>query len=192
MQHPNDSIAVEKYFISRRLPSLDAEDEYMRNKFSSMSFNSHSLFKQVIDPSQRRHSIAHIIEPDYSYTENMRYSEEMRRDHRMLIEEESMTRRSSLSSISSFSSLDKGRYARSPELRTSHKMAERKRRQEMKELFDELRMILSAEKSLKTSRWEILSQSIDHIGNLRSRIYSKENELEQLRHEIEQLKNHIT
>ena len=51
-------------------------------------------------------------------------------------------------------------YSRSPELRISHKLAERKRRKEMKELFDELREHLPADRGMKASKWEILSKGM--------------------------------
>ena len=51
-------------------------------------------------------------------------------------------------------------YSRSPELRISHKLAERKRRKEMRDLFDELRDQLPADRGMKASKWEILSKGL--------------------------------
>jgi hypothetical protein len=61
---------------------------------------------------------------------------------------------------------DKGKdapFSRSPELRISHKLAERKRRKEMKDLFDELREQLPQDRGMKASKWEILSKGLDMV-----------------------------
>ncbi|KAG0243356.1 hypothetical protein BGW41_002244 [Actinomortierella wolfii] len=79
-------------------------------------------------------------------------------------------------------------YSRSPELRISHKLAERKRRKEMKELFDELRDSLPVDRSLKTSKWEILSKAVDYISNMKAAQEDLTKEVEMLREEVQRLK----
>ncbi|KAJ7180089.1 hypothetical protein C8R43DRAFT_971586 [Mycena crocata] len=79
-------------------------------------------------------------------------------------------------------------YSRSPELRVSHKLAERKRRKEMKELFDELRDQLPADRGMKASKWEILSKAIDFVGQLKQGHQDMAREIEMLRHELETIR----
>ncbi|KAJ1971132.1 hypothetical protein H4R35_005447 [Dimargaris xerosporica] len=79
-------------------------------------------------------------------------------------------------------------YSRSPELRVSHKLAERKRRREMKDLFDELRDQLPLDKSLKTSKWEILSKAIVFISDLKDSEKAHREEAESLRNQLAVLK----
>ncbi|KAL1924057.1 uncharacterized protein VTP21DRAFT_7092 [Calcarisporiella thermophila] len=75
-------------------------------------------------------------------------------------------------------------YSRSPELRISHKLAERKRRKEMKELFDELRESLPFDKSLKTSKWEILSKAVEYINKMKQSQDTMSKEIESLRRQL--------
>ncbi|KAI5923329.1 putative HLH transcription factor [Camillea tinctor] len=86
-------------------------------------------------------------------------------------------------------------YSRTPELRVSHKLAERKRRTEMKELFEQLRDLMPQERGSKASKWEILTKAIaehqrqtDHIKNLSSHYQTAVQESELLRREMERLR----
>lgn len=82
-------------------------------------------------------------------------------------------------------------YSRTPELRISHKLAERKRRTEMKELFDQLRDLMPQERGSKASKWEILTKAIaehqrqiDHIRALTTHYNSALAEIDMLRREV--------
>ncbi|TFL06010.1 hypothetical protein BDV98DRAFT_601304 [Pterulicium gracile] len=79
-------------------------------------------------------------------------------------------------------------YSRSPELRVSHKLAERKRRKEMKELFDELRDHLPADRGMKASKWEILSKAIEFVSQLKQHNRDVVQENDMLRHEVAALR----
>ncbi|KAI7875206.1 hypothetical protein K492DRAFT_211064 [Lichtheimia hyalospora FSU 10163] len=116
----------------------------------------------VVTPSLRRSSLARMRQPDDD-TEQL------------------ATRERAGSSSSA--------YSRSPELRISHKLAERKRRKEMNDLFDELRDILPVEKGLKTSKWEILSKALEYIATLRERETQWTQEKDQLHRELASLQH---
>ncbi|KAG9019525.1 hypothetical protein FRB90_000834 [Tulasnella sp. 427] len=79
-------------------------------------------------------------------------------------------------------------YSRSPELRVSHKMAERKRRKEMKDLFDELRDQLPADRGMKASKWEILSKAVDYISQLKVAYTDMSTEIDRLRGQVDTLR----
>ncbi|TFB04027.1 Protein esc1 [Trichoderma ghanense] len=83
-------------------------------------------------------------------------------------------------------------YSRTPELRVSHKLAERKRRTEMKELFDQLRDLMPQERGSKASKWEILTKAIaehqkqsEHIRLLQNHINTVMADNDMLRRELQ-------
>ncbi|KAI0385793.1 hypothetical protein F5Y04DRAFT_156955 [Hypomontagnella monticulosa] len=86
-------------------------------------------------------------------------------------------------------------YSRTPELRQSHKLAERKRRTEMKELFEQLRDLMPQERGSKASKWEILTKAIaehqkqtDTIKTLSGHCQNAMQEAEILRRELDRVR----
>lgn len=75
-------------------------------------------------------------------------------------------------------------FSRSPELRVSHKLAERKRRKEMRDLFDELREALPADRGMKASKWEILSKAVDYIAHLKSQMNEASRTIEMMHRDL--------
>ncbi|KAG6176815.1 hypothetical protein E4U27_004814 [Claviceps purpurea] len=89
-------------------------------------------------------------------------------------------------------------YSRTPELRVSHKLAERKRRTEMKELFDQLRDLMPQERGSKASKWEILTKAItehqrqtEHLRAIQLHFSNTTAENEMLRRELSSMRMEI-
>lgn len=83
---------------------------------------------------------------------------------------------------------NKGHFVRTPELKVSHKIAERKRRQEMRDIFDELKTLLPMDQSSKTSKWEILKRAAEYVRTASSMQQAQLTQIESLREEVETLK----
>ncbi|CAK7202710.1 hypothetical protein SEUCBS139899_005437 [Sporothrix eucalyptigena] len=82
-------------------------------------------------------------------------------------------------------------YSRTPELRISHKLAERKRRTEMKELFEQLRDLMPQERGSKASKWEILTKAITEHQRLQETVRSATQHSNAINNDMAAIKNEL-
>ncbi|KAK9461482.1 uncharacterized protein V1516DRAFT_676097 [Lipomyces oligophaga] len=70
-------------------------------------------------------------------------------------------------------------YQRSPEMRQTHKIAERRRRRDMSALYDDLKEIFPDEKGTKSSKQDILTRTVNvvrYVNEYASELHREINE----------------
>lgn len=134
--------------ITRVGPQPTSFDESRRSSITESIASSQFTTESRLPPGQRR------LEDSGEFA-RMSGSSEFPSVHHHSMQHKQL---SDLQAENGIGGLGAQPYSRTPELRVSHKLAERKRRTEMKELFDQLRDLMPQERGSKASKWEILTK----------------------------------
>jgi hypothetical protein len=130
-------------------------DDSRRNSFAdSVASSQYTAESRALPPGQRR--LEDGMPPDFGPARASRASSE----YQVSTHHHSLQHRQigELQNGEGGSPTSSQPYSRTPELRVSHKLAERKRRMEMKDLFDHLRDCQAPDRGAKASKWEILTK----------------------------------
>ncbi|CAD0019730.1 unnamed protein product [Aureobasidium pullulans] len=142
---PDDPIAEE----SRRESSSEESDRHSISRTNSYAASS-------------------IRSSIFSNGEGLPYGQRRFDDDTPTHHHHSMHQQHRISAIQNEANAGSGNYSRTPELRISHKLAERKRRSEMKDLFEELNRAVPTNGGAKASKWEILTKGlVQEVNRLR-------------------------
>ncbi|KAI1515636.1 hlh transcription factor [Pyrenophora tritici-repentis] len=167
---------------------LPAQAEY-NGPVAQTSTSGESSITRSNVPSRQNSFATSINSSIHTPESKLPYGQEQLHDDIPSTHHHSMQHRSvtSLQSMDQTSPLPPGTgsYSRTPELRVSHKMAERKRRSEMKNLFDDLNAILPNSPGNKSSKWEVLTKSIEHIKMINTSNHNLRKDLNRLQLEAD-------
>ncbi|THY49210.1 hypothetical protein D6C99_05206 [Aureobasidium pullulans] len=149
--------------------------EESRRESSSEESDRHSISRT------NSYAASSIRSSIFSNGEGLPYGQRRFDDDTPTHHHHSMHQQHRISAIQNEANAGSGNYSRTPELRISHKLAERKRRSEMKDLFEELNRAVPTNGGAKASKWEILTKAIEHIKNTQSQERGLVQEVNRLR-----------
>lgn len=161
--------------------SSESQKMSRQNSYAASSVRS-SVLSAELPAGQRRFDDGMGFQKIIGTVDTVQSKQEMPMGHHPSMQHRTVTQ---LQNEHAAGMANPGGYSRTPELRVSHKLAERKRRSEMKDLFEELNKAVPSNGGAKASKWEILSKAIDHLRSARDQERALMEEVQRLRGDLE-------